>query len=277
MNGRVQTRRSTRRQFFSLFMAVLLAVGMGFGLEASAAPFAPLADYAAVDMHRNPVAQWLAKATPPEAAEVGVAPSPGARIVYVGGNARVVGDQYQDIRVIRLYTVDPMNQVADYYKAHEAGWVWNDRSGSMGMGYPGQGSSAQQDLLGSRKALLSGPRILLSDIDRADHPLRAEIELMLQMAPGSRTEIKIEYPGETYDNLPVTPGMIAAATQRCVADETARLVETAASKFPSSMPQEQRARVLAMQASNTCKGIERDCTKGPNQVRCQQKLRRYGP
>ena len=278
MTKRILRRLLAQKRSLSLLATTaLVAIGMGFGLPARAEPFAPLADYdGAPDKHKNAYARALANATPPEAAEVGVAQYPGARIVTLGGYARVVGDQYQDIKVVRLYTVDPMDKVANYFKAQEAGWVWRDLSKNTSLVYPIQGVFVPGDLQAG-KALLSGPRISLSDIGWTGHPLQNEIKALLAIAPGSRTEIKIEYPGKTSDLLPVTPRVIAAATERCMADETVRLVETTASKFPTSMPQEERAKVLDMQASRTCKGVEHDCAKGPNQVRCQQKLRRYGP
>ena len=278
MTKRILRRLLAQKRSLSLLATTaLVAIGMGFGLPARAEPFAPLADYAgAPDKQKNAYARALANATPPEAAEVGVAQYPGARIVTIGDRARVVGDQYQDIKVVRLYTVDPMDKVVDYFKAQEAGWVWRDQR-DHGPGLSGSGASAPEDLPGNPKSLVTGPSISLSDIGWTGHPLQNEIKALLAMAPGSRTEIKIEYPGKASDLLPVTPKVIAAATERCMADETVRLAETTASKFPARMPQEERAQVLVHQASNTCKGVERDCTKGPKQVRCQQKLRRYGP
>ena len=279
MTTRIFRRLPAQSRFYRLLAtAALVAIGMGFGLPARAEPFAPLADYAGVpDKHKNAYARSLENATPPEAAEVGVAQYPGARIVTIGDRVRVVGDQYQDIKVVRLYTVDPMDKVVDYFKAQEAGWVWRDQRTITGLVYPVRGASAPEDLPGNPKTLVTGPSISLSDIGWTGHPLQNEIKALLAMAPGSRTEIKIEYPGKASDLLSVTSKVIAAATERCMADETVRLAETTASQFPARMPQEERAQVLVHQASNTCKGIERDCTKGPKQVRCQQKLRRYGP
>ena len=262
---------------FVLAVALLVWMGIGSGL-AYAEPYAPLADYASVPgKDTNPLTQSLQNATVPDAKEVGVAPYPNARIVSMYDYAQVSGGRYQEIKALSLYTVDPLKQVTDYFKGKESGWVWRENQGDAGRLYPIEGASAPNNLRGAKNAPMTGARISLSDIGRPDHPLANQIQKKLVMAPGSLTEIKIEYPYKTSDLLPVTPEAITAATNNCIAEETAKLPTMKDLKLPEGTSEEQRATKIAARARRACGSIGGVCSSAPKKVMCQRRLRRYGP
>jgi len=251
-------------------MIALLALG---NAAAMAETYAPLADITNVrKMSVNAMAMRLVDATAPAADAVGVAAYPGAQIVYVNNFAQIRAGRYQEINIVTLYTLDSLDIVTAHYKTSKPDWTWREMgSGPM---YPTQGAM-QENLPGNSKTLMSGPRVSLTDVDRESHPLAAEIKQFMEMAPGSRTGIKIEYPGENFAITSVDESVIDNGMQRCIHRETIRMNEEITPTFPASMPAEQQAATIARFAQQQCAVLRQSCENEPDKVVCQRLLRLY--
>lgn len=258
--------------------ALSMAVAMGSGMV-HADPYAPLADYASVpdqEKKTNPFVQILQHAKVPDAAEVGVAQYPNARIVAVLASTRASGDRSQVIRDLRLYTADPINQVADYFKEKQSVWVWRDNGGSTAAVPLVRGASSEQDLQDSKQVLLGGPRILLTALDQPDQPANSVTQRLLAIAPGSRTEIRIEYPGKTTELIHVSTALLDQAIKSCEADQAKNFSKVGKLKLPEGASEEERAKAISEYAKQACSVVRRRCSERPKGYLCQTLLRRYG-
>jgi len=243
---------------------------------AMADAYAPLANVdRAKKMSHNPMAMQLSQATAPDAGTVGIAAYPGAEIVLINEFAHIREGRYQEIKLLRLYSGDSIDTVMARLKADNPDWVWRDAEHMRSQMYPVQGASSKSDLPGNSGQLVSGPRVSLADIDRENHPLAAEIKQFSEMAPGSRTEIRIEYPGATVDLIRVDESVIDNGTRRCIEQESKRFQKTMGSQFPVNMPTDQRQQILAQQAGQHCSILQQACSANPNKVACQRLLRLY--
>lgn len=240
---------------------------------AIAESYAPLADISKIDKSgANVMAMRLVDATAPDADAVGVAAYPGARIVYISEFAQIRTGRYQEIKIVTLYTADSLDVVTAHYKKSNPGWTWMETSG--GQLYPALGA-LRENLPGNSTELMSGPRVSLTDVDREAHPLALEIKQLMEMAPGSRTGIKIEYPGRDFEITIVDESAIDNGMQRCIAQETARIQETVGPTFPENMPQEQRAETVVRFAEQQCAMLRQSCENEPEKMFCQRLLRIY--
>jgi hypothetical protein len=240
---------------------------------AAAQSYAPLADISKVDKSgANVMAMRLIDATAPDAGAVGVAAYPGASIVYMNEFGQIREGRYQEIKIVTLYTADSLDIVTAHYKKSNPDWTWMETSG--GQLYPALGA-LQENLPGSSVNLMSGPRVSLTDVDRESHPLAMEIKQLMEMAPGSRTGIKIEYPGKNFEIVTVDESVIDNGMQRCIAQETARMQETVGPTFPASMPKNQRVETIARFAEQQCAMLRQSCENEPQKVFCQRLLRMY--
>jgi len=240
---------------------------------AVAESYAPLADISKISKTgANVMAMRLVDATAPDANAVGVAAYPGARIVYMNEFAQIRAGRYQEIKIVTLYTADSLDIVTAHYKKSNPDWTWMETSG--GQLYPALGA-LRENLPGNSADLMSGPRVSLTDVDRESHPLAGEIKQLMVMAPGSRTGIKIEYPGEDFEIMTVDESVIDNGMQRCIARETVRMQETVGPTFPDNMPEKQRAEAIARFAEQQCAMLRQSCEDEPDKVFCQRLLRIY--
>jgi hypothetical protein len=249
---------------------VLLLLTHAFAVAQS---YAPLADISKIDKTGvNVMAMRLVDASAPDAGAVGVAAYPGAKIVYMSEFAQIREGRYQEVKIVTLYTSDSIDIVTAHYKKSNPNWTWMETSG--GQLYPALGA-AKENLPGSSANLMSGPRVSITDVDRESHPLAMEIKAFMEFAPGSRTGIKIEYPGNNFEIVAVDESVIDNGMQRCVAQETARLQETVGPTFPASMPKKQRAETIARFAVQQCAMLRQSCENEPEKSFCQRLLRLY--
>ncbi len=235
--------------------------------------YAPLADVSNIDKTgANIMAMRLVDATAPDADAVGIAAYPGARIVYISEFAQIRTGRYQEIKIVTLYTADSLDVVTAHYKNSKPDWIWMETSG--GQLYPALGA-LRENLPGSSTNLMSGPRVSLTDVDRESHPLAMEIKQLMEMAPGSRTGIKIEYPGMDFEIMAVDESVIDNGMQRCIAQETARMQEAVRPRIPASMPKNQRAETNTRFAEQQCAMLRQSCENEPHKVFCQRLLHIY--
>jgi hypothetical protein len=238
-------------------------------VHASSNPYAPRADVTNVtSMGANPMAMELAKATVPDAKTVGVPAYAGSEIVRINQILQVRDRKLQEVNVVILYTKDTLDKVIAYYRAANPDWAWNKLGESQP--YPVRGA-ATENLPESTTHVMSGPFVALTGIDGAAYPRADDTGLFLEMAPGSRTGIKIEYPGTIHSLIDVDEGVINQAMLQCIPHEALQEAQEAWDRTEPAMRELTQAHYM----NNICNRTAQTCTRLPYEVECQEFLRRY--
>jgi len=237
--------------------------------HSSSNPYAPRADLTNVtSMGLNPMAVELAKATVPDAEAVGVPAYPGSRIVHINHFLQVRARKLQEIDVVILYTTDTLDKVIAYYQAANPNWAW-EKLGD-GQPYPVRGA-ATENLPESMNHLMSGPYVALTEFDGEAYPLTDDIGLFLEIAPGSQTGIKIEYPGKIHSLIDVDEYIIDQALQQCIPQKALQEAQEAWDRTHPAMRELTQAHYM----SSICNRTAQSCRRLPYEVECQGFLRQY--